>query len=215
MKKIKAVILDLDQTLTVDQGSWLQFTKLLGADFNVHQDIFNKFKNGQLDYISAKKELIDLWGSVSSLEKQSIEELFCKIELRDGALEAVNYLKSKYSVCIISGAIDIFVEVISKKLGIKDYYASTKFIFNEENILVDFEYKLTRGEEKLEFFTSYISKYGFKPNECCAIGDGDSDIPIFEKVGLPILFIATETTSENKDKIKTHLKNWRGVSSIL
>ncbi len=215
MKKIKAVILDLDQTLTVDQGSWLQFTKLLGADFNVHQNIFNRFKNGQLNYISAKKELIDLWGSVSSLKKESIKDIFNKIELRDGALEAVNYLKSKYSVCIISGAIDIFVEVISEKLGIKDYYASTKFIFSEENILIDFEYKLSKGEEKLEFFTTYITKYGFKPNECCAIGDGDTDIPIFEKVGLPILFISTETTTENKNKIKTYLKDWKDISSVL
>ncbi len=215
MNKITTVILDLDQTITVDQGSWLQFTKLLGADFNVHLDIFNRFKAGELDYLTAKRELINLWRSADPLNKDSIEKIFNKIELRPGAFEGVQYLKSKYNVCIISGAIDVFVGVMAEKLGVKDHYASTKFLFNSDNILFDFEYTLSRGEEKLDFFENYIKKWGINPDECCAIGDGDSDMPIFEKAALPILFIAEETSEENKNNIKTHLLNWKDISKPL
>ncbi len=215
MDKIKYIILDLDQTLTIDQASWLQFTNLLGADFNIHIDIFNKFKTGELDYPEAKKQLIELWKSVSKLDRKSIEEIFDKVELREGALEGVNYLKSKYKICIISGAIDVFVDLMANKLGIEDRYASTKFIFDENDCLIDFSYKLSRGEEKLEFFKDFCEKYGADPKECAAIGDGESDMPIFEEVGLPILFIASETTSEQKEEIKTHLRSWREITSLL
>jgi 2-hydroxy-3-keto-5-methylthiopentenyl-1-phosphate phosphatase len=103
--KYKYIILDLDQTVTVDQGSWLQFTSLLGADFKIHLDIFNRFKAKELSYIDAKKELIDLWKSVNQLDRKSIENVFSKIQLRDGVIEGIEYLKSKYKMCIISGAI--------------------------------------------------------------------------------------------------------------
>jgi phosphoserine phosphatase len=214
-KNIKAVILDLDQTLTVDQGSWLRFTTLLGADFKVHLDIFNRFKAGELTYPDAKKELIELWKSVNTLERKSIVEIFSKIELRAGALEAVSYLKSKYKLCVISGAINIFVDVISAKLGIEDKYSSTKFIFDESDVLVDFQYKLNRGEDKVAFFHDFCSKCSIEPQECAAIGDGESDMPIFKEAGLPILFIAAETNDEQKSLVKCHLKSWEDISEIL
>lgn len=215
MKKIKAVILDLDQTLTIDQASWLQFTQLLGADVNIHLDIFNQFKQGKIGYLEAKGKLINLWRSVNNLDKDSIQSIFEKIELRPGVVDAISYLKSKYNLCIISGAIDIFVDLIADKLGIIDRYASTKFIFDQYNNLSDFKYQLSRGEEKLEFLYKYCDKYQLNPLECAAIGDGDSDIPIFEKVGLAILFIAEETTLENQKKIKSHLRNWQDIKLLL
>jgi phosphoserine phosphatase len=213
--ELKYVILDLDQTLTVDQGSWTQFTTLLGADARVHLEIFNEFKTGELTYREAKKNLIDLWKSVSRLDRRSIEEIFEKIELREGALEALEYLKTKYKLCIISGAIDVFVDVVSKKLEIEDRYASTKFIFDQDNVLTDFQYILSRGEEKVKFFNEFCSKYNINPIECCAIGDGESDIPIFEKVGLPILFVAFETTLESKEKVQIHLSDWKDIKKFL
>lgn len=44
-RNIKHVILDLDQTITIDQGPWLQFTQLLGTNPDIHTDIFNKYRN--------------------------------------------------------------------------------------------------------------------------------------------------------------------------
>jgi phosphoserine phosphatase len=212
---IKAVILDLDQTLTTDFGSWLQFTTLLGADQNVHAEIFKKYKLGEMSYKKAKTELIDLWKITGKTNRQDVVYAFNRIKLRKGVLNAVKYLKRNYLVCIISGAIDIFVNVIADKLEINNFYASTKFIFNDKDELVDFEYKLSRGEIKLEYFYDFCSKNNLYPNECAAIGDGDSDMPIFEKVGLPILFLASETSAEQKEKIKVHISKWKEIYKIL
>lgn len=213
--EIKAVILDLDQTLTTDEASWLQFTELLGADKVKHTEIFEKFKSGELSYPAAKTELISLWRDVNNLDRKSIEQIFAKVEFREGAAEAVAYLKTKYKLCIISGAIDVFVEVAAQKLGIEDKYSTTKFKFDSEDKLVDFDYKLSRGEDKLQFFEDFCRKHNIDPKECAAIGDGDSDMPIFSKVGLPILFLAAETTKEQKKKVKVHLEDWNEIQGLL
>lgn len=214
-ENVKAVILDLDQTLTTDTASWLQFTSLIGADPRVHAQIFAEFKLGKINYPTAKKTLINLWKTTGKTNWADINKVFKQIELRKGAIPAIEYLKRKYVVCIVTGSIDVFAEITAKKLGVKNYYASTKFIFDGNNQLVDFNYKLSRGEDKLEFFDRFCKKSGFKPEECAAIGDGESDMPIFKRVGTPILFLASETTEDQKKKIKLQIKNWKEISKFL
>ena len=213
--KIKVVVLDIDQTLTIDTASWLQFTNLLGTDSEIHTNIYNKFKEGKISYTKAKTQLISLWRCVSKLDRETIREIFKKIELREGAMEAVEYLKQKYKLCLISGAIDIFVDVISEKLGIEDKYASTKFIFDDRGILKDFKYKLSRGEEKVGYLHDFCDKYKVDPKNCAAIGDGESDVPIFNEVGLPVLFIAEETNERLKRSIKVQIRNWDEIYKYL
>lgn len=213
--KIKAVILDLDQTLTTDTASWYQFTELLGANSKVHEEIFTRFRKGELSYAAAKLELINLWRGAHSLTRQSIQELFSQVKLRDGALEAVAYLKTKYRLCIISGAIDIFVAVMAEKLGITDFFAATRFKFDSAGQLSDFDYTLSRGEEKLGFLQQFCNKHDLERIDCAAVGDGESDRPIFDEVGLPILFIAEETAPELRESIPQQIKEWREIKKFL
>lgn len=215
MGKIKAIILDLDQTLTTDEASWLQFTELIGADKKTHIKIFEDYKSGELEYIVAKEKLIKLWETTGRTHKDNIVEAFKRVCFRKGVKDAVKYLNHKYTLCIISGAIDTFVEVASKELHIEHRYATTKFKYDKSGYLVDFEYKLSRGEEKLEYLKMFCNKTGIKSTECAAIGDGDSDVPIFGAVGLPILFIAEETSDELKEKFPVQLKNWNEIQKIL
>ena len=124
-------------------------------------------------------------------------------------------LKQKYKLCIISGAIDVFVDVISRKLGIYDRYTSTKFIFDNNEILMDFNYKLSRGEEKVGFFHDFCTKNNLAPEECVAIGDGDSDMPIFGEVGFPVLFIAKETTEDLRKTVERQISKWSEIYKYL
>lgn len=213
--KIKAVILDLDQTITTDEASWLQFSRILGADPGVHTEIYENFKQGKLSYLEAKSQLLYLWNETGKSSRKNINNAFKRIRLRDGTFEAIEYLKSKYHLCIISGAIDLFVQTIAEKLAIDTWYASTRFKFDTEDNLVDFDYKLSRGEEKLQFLEDYCDKHDIIPSQCAAIGDGESDMPIFTKVGLPILFLAKETSFQQRKVILTQIENWSEIYEIL
>ena len=213
--KIKAVILDLDQTITTDEASWLQFTRILGADPVVHAQIYENFKQENITYPDAKAQLLNLWQKTGKANRQNIQESFAKIQLRDGALDAIEYLRGKYHLCIISGAIDQFVQIISEKLEINTWYASTRLKFDSQENLVDFDYKLSRGEEKLHFLEEYCNKKNIKHSQCAAIGDGESDMPIFSKVRLPILFLAKETSAQQRKLIPTQMEDWSEIYDIL
>lgn len=208
---VKAIILDVDQTLTGTTPSWLQFTELIGADVSEHERIYNDFINGEIDYKNAKEQLIDLWRKRMTLSRSNIKEVFSKIDLRDYAKEAVEYLSSKHKVCIISGTIDSFVELVASEIGVSDYYSATKFIFDKNDNLIDFEYTTDRGEKKLVFLNIFCKENNLEYKDICAIGDGESDSFLFEKVGIPILFINDETELELKNKYPLHLSRWLNI----
>lgn len=213
--KIKAIILDLDQTITTDEASWLQFTRILGADPLAHTEIFENFKDSKLTYPEAKAQLLNLWQATGKSNRQDIKMAFNQIRLRDGSVEAIKYLRGKYQLCIISGAIDLFVQTIAEKLAINTWYASTRLQFDTGDNLVDFDYRLSRGEDKLHFLEEYCKKQGIEPIQCAAIGDGESDMPIFSKVGQPILFLAKETTPQQRSVIPTQIKDWSEIYDLL
>lgn len=213
--KIKAVILDLDQTITTDEASWLQFTRILGADPLAHTEIYENFKHSKLTYPEAKAQLLSIWQATGKSNRQDIRMAFNQIRLRDGSIEAIKYLRGKYQLCIISGAIDLFVQTIAEKLAINSWYASTRLKFDTNGNLVDFDYKLSRGEDKLHFLDDYCNKYDISPDQCAAIGDGESDMPIFSKVALPILFLAKETTLQQRSVIPTRIKEWSEIYDLL
>lgn len=58
--KLKAVIFDIDNTLTNDI-SWLRVTEILGASVSEHEAIFAKFLVNELPYKEAKRQLVRLW----------------------------------------------------------------------------------------------------------------------------------------------------------
>lgn len=215
MKTIKYVVLDLNRTLTSNEGSWIEFTGLLGADPTRHVDIFNNFREGKVTYSEAKKQLLDLWKNTNDLDRKSIISVFNQIELREGVIEGISYLKSKYTLCLISGAIDVFVNIIADRFKIEDRYAVTKFIFDQDNYLVDFEYTLNREVEKMKFLNVFCNKYNALPEEIAAIGDGESDMKIFQEVGYPILFLAEETSTKSQQEIRTHLSSWVNIENVL
>ncbi len=206
MSKIKAIIFDVDQTLTVEV-SWLKFTRLLGADEAKHSDIFQKFKTGELSYPKAKSQLLKLWLATDKANVFTIRDIFRSFEFSQGTEDIIKYLQAKgYKLCLISGSMDLYIEIVAQRLKIDDWYASTKMHFEADGKLYDFDYTLGRGEEKLKFFDQFCALNNIEPEECAAVGDGDTDMPIFEKVALPILFVAPETTKEQQGKVKTKIK---------
>ena len=66
---IKAVVFDIDNTLTNDV-SWLKATELLGASVEKHVDIFDKFSKNKLSYKVSKQQLIQLWEDTGNNNKQ-------------------------------------------------------------------------------------------------------------------------------------------------
>jgi HAD superfamily phosphoserine phosphatase-like hydrolase len=179
--KITTIIFDVDGTLS-EEVSWLKLTQGLGGSPEEHADIFDRFKKGKLTYPEAKRQLILLWQDTGNANKTFMTQMFLSWSLKHDAEETITYLKQNYRVCLMSGAVDLYVKIVAEKIGITDWYANTELIWNEENNLVDFNYHADQAQKKLEHFKDYISKNNIKRGECAIVGDGDSDLALFKEL---------------------------------
>jgi phosphoserine phosphatase len=113
----KVIIFDVDGTLT-DDISWLNITSGLGADALEHKRIFEEMKSGILTYSQAKSLLIALWQETGNANKDFMESMFNSWSVKDDAADVINYLASKYHICLMSGAVDLYVQTIARRLGV-------------------------------------------------------------------------------------------------
>lgn len=180
-KEIETIIFDVDGTLT-EEVSWLKITEGLGAPPEKHAQIFSDFKAGKLSYPEAKGQLISLWQSTGNANKPYMEKMFRSWGLKQDAEETVDYLKKAYRVCLMSGAVDLYVQIVAEKLGIEDWYANTQLIWDEQGNLIDFHYFADQAQKKLDHLSEYLAKHGLDKRKCAVVGDGDSDIALFREL---------------------------------
>jgi len=179
--KIDTIILDVDGTLSEDI-SWFKLTQGLGVSVEKHTETFNQMKQGQLTYLEAKKQLIELWQSSGNAKKNYMKRMFESWKLKDGARDIVTYLKKHYRVCIISGAVDLYVQTIAEKLTVSDWYANTQLVWDNDGNLIDFCYFADQAQKKLEQFRDYVRQNKLNVTKCAVVGDGDSDLSLFKEL---------------------------------
>lgn len=147
INNIKVIIFDVDGTLS-DDISWLKITECLGADPKIHTQIFDRMKKGELSYPDAKKQLIDLWQKTGNANKLFMKNMFSDWNLKDDSVETIKYLSEKYRICLMSGAVDFYVETVAQKLEIRDWFANTELIWDSKNNLIDFNYFIDQSAKK-------------------------------------------------------------------
>lgn len=203
---IKVIIIDIDGTLT-DEISWIKLTQCLGANAQEHLRIFNEFKEHKLSYTDAKRMLITLWQDTGKSTKSELKKIFSSWNLKNDAQEIIEYLKKKYTVILISGSVDTYVEVVAKKLGIVIWYANTKLIWNKQGQLIDFDYHRDQAKKKVEQLEEFLKTNHYTKDQCLVIGDGDSDLELFRILPFSIAVI-------NENYLELEQLAWKNVSSL-
>jgi len=169
----------VDKTISGDV-SWLRLTSDLGADPDVHGTIFNAFLANNIDYPTAKKQLLDLWTSTGNASKEFMRQVFYSWQLKSDAKEIVEYLRAGYALCLMSGSMDLYVQTVADKLTIADWYANTELIWDNQDNLIDLNYFRNQSARKLVHLKDYFTKYPqFNASNTLIVGDGDSDLELF------------------------------------
>ena len=180
---IKAAVFDVDGTLSPDI-SWTKLTQQLGFIVPHHVEIYEKFKSGALGYEAAKNELLMLWNALGPLKKSRLAEIFENWELKKDAAPIFQYLKSKgYITCLITGSVDLFAEVVAKKVGADFWYANADLIWGDNDTLVDLIYDKNASWKKLQQLKEFCASNSLNLNECAVVGDDSNDIEIFKATG--------------------------------
>lgn len=192
---IKAIIFDIDGTLT-SESSWNSITPALGASLEMHLDLYGRFKKGEISDHEVVETMTKEFKKSGKANKENILNVFENVPIRDGVEEIVPYLKEKYHVMMITGAMDAYAEIISRKTGIEDYAWNTKIHWDEDGYLDRFEYYSGQEELKLKQLKEYCEEKGIAVEQCAAVGDSWNDVHLFDATGNGIFI---ESKYEDRD----------------
>ncbi len=204
--KIELICFDVDGTL-VDGTSWLILTEGLSCSSQEHLDIFRRCQKGEITFTEGERLLTKMYQNSGNANKNFISNLFDSVKIKSETIDLISCLKEKgYKIYLISGAIDIYVESIAKKLGVDGFYANSTLEFDNKGILQKINYHSNQGEMKVEQLRNLVKDLGVNIKQVAFVGDGENDIEVFKatKHG-----VAVHSPSEELNKIA-----WKKVNSL-
>ena len=182
MGELKLVCFDLDDTLIREIHS-VMLPCILNGKEKEHSFIQEQEENGLIDYKSADYLRVKL---LLGLEERKITQSFLEIAkpLKNikNVIEALHEQNIK-CIVITVGPRQV-AKVVCDIWGFDDYYGS-----NYEVVDGVFTGKILNyigAEQKIECLQDFCKKNNIKPNECIAVGDGSTDIPVFQYCGRSI-----------------------------
>ncbi|MCH7604513.1 HAD family phosphatase, partial [Patescibacteria group bacterium] len=171
MDKFKLVCFDVDGTL-VDSVSWFLLTEGLGCSSERHSEIFSRAKKQELSFLEGERMLTQMYRESGNATQEFIRGIFSRVRPKSEAKGAISYLKQNgYSVYLISGAIDMYVEEIARKLEVDGFYANSTLEFDSKGVLERLNYRGNQGEVKAKQLSELVDKLGIGIHETVFVGD--------------------------------------------
>lgn len=186
--KIKLVCFDLDDTLIRDIHS-VMLPCILNGKEKEHSIIQKQEEDGQLDYMTADYLRAELLFGLSEIEiKSRFLELAKPLE---NIPETVNLLHKQGLKCLLItvGPVQV-ARVVSAIYGLDGYYGSNYEVIDGKFTGKIIEY--IRAENKVNCLKDFCKKNKIDPSECMAVGDGSTDIPVFQYCGKSIALNACD-----------------------
>lgn len=185
IEQIDHIIFDIDGTLT-PYLSWMRITWGLAQPgekkiaVQEHKRLYRLFKNEEIDYPEFKQCLLEIWQKTGNANYEYMVSMFRSWCLKDDAVETIDHLKHSYSLCLMSGAVDLFVKVVAEQLEIEDWYANTDLKWDMRGNLIDFHFYPNGSKKKVEQLFEYCREKGIDWERCAIVGDGDTDYDLFQ-----------------------------------
>ncbi|MDD7793917.1 HAD family hydrolase [Clostridium sp. 'White wine YQ'] len=182
MIQSKLVCFDLDDTLIKEIHS-VMLPCILNGKEKEHSLIQQQEEEGILDYILADYHRAEL---LLGLEEYKIAESFLKIAKPIKNIKSVvEALHEQNIKCIvITVGPKQVAKVVSSIWGFDYYYGSDYEVI--EGIFTGKILNYISAEQKISCLQDFCKNNGIKPEECIAIGDGSTDIPMFDYCGKSI-----------------------------
>jgi phosphoserine phosphatase len=206
MGKLRLVVFDVDGTLIKVDSSWSFLHEKLGTWSNGKQHA-EQFFQGRITYEEWAQLDASLWKN-QSLSK--IQQIANEIPYTDGAQVVIKTLKKRHvRVALLSAGLSLLGERIEKELDI-DYSLSNELIVKNGFLTGEVKVNVSLNN-KDQALNHILQKFNLKSDECCAVGDDESLIPLFRKVALGIAFNPCSDEVEKNADIVVKSKNLRDI----
>jgi phosphoserine phosphatase len=183
MKKLRLVVFDVDGTLIRVESSWQHLHEQLGT-WDRGRKYAERFFRGFITYEDWARLDASLW---RGLPLERVQRIVNDIPYTDGARDAITTLRRRgLVVVLLSAGLSIVTDRIRGEIGVDDSLANELvvkdgFLTGEVKVNVSFR-------SKDEALHRILERFDVTPDECAAVGDDETLIPLFEKVGLGIAF---------------------------
>jgi phosphoserine phosphatase len=178
---LKLVCFDLNKTL-IKENTWLDLNLAMGMTKEEDDELMRLYNESKITYEESQSMLENFYKSRGNGNKVKIVESISKYHYAKGAIEIINYLKSKgYKIALVTGSIDLLVKMVASELGIEMYSAHNKLQFDKNGNFVKI---ICDGDDK-DFKLLQLEKFCNKENilieQSVCVGDGDNDLRMFTK----------------------------------
>lgn len=210
MKKLRLVVFDVDGTLTRVESSWQHLHEQLGT-WDKGRKYAERFFQGLITYAEWARLDASLWRDLS-LER--VQRIVNDIPYKDGARDTITTLKRRgLVVVLLSAGLSIVTDRIREETGVdfslaNELVVKNGFLTGEVKVKVPFN-------NKDEVLYRILERFGITPDECAAIGDDETMIPLFGKVGLGIAFNSQKKIVEKHADVVVRGNDLRQVLSHL
>ena len=196
------VVFDLDGTLTPHKSVWEYIHRELGTWEGRGEGHLRDWEAGRIN--DAEFALVDAmeW---KGRHVDEIRQVVGGIPILPGAREVVDFLKDKgCRVIILSSGLDVLAGRVADELGITEHY-SNKLVVAKDGILTGRDEYLVPISAKGEVLEKIQASCGIGPDDTIAIGDGSTDIPMFQRAA--VSFAINDAGPETIAAATHHVKN--------
>lgn len=184
MADIRLVCFDLDDTLTREIDS-VKLLCMLNDSLDPVLAIDRREAAGELHWIEADHHRARL---LRGLAADRVREGFRRImKPIEGILPAVESLHGAgmHTVLITAGPVQV-ARAAAEEWGFGGFYGSEYVV--EDGIFIGEISSHIGDSGKVACLREYCAAHGIAPEECAAVGDGVTDLPLFRWCGLSIAF---------------------------
>lgn len=182
MRREKLVCFDLDDTLIREIHS-VMLPCILNGKEKEHFFIQEQEEKGVISYVSADYLRAEL---LSGLEESKIAQYF--LEIARPLKNIRNVIDTLHEHNIKSIVITVGPKQVAKVVynmwGFDGYYGSDYEVVN--GVFTGKILNYVRAEQKVECLRDFCKNNNIRPEECIAVGDGSTDIPVFKYCGKSI-----------------------------
>jgi phosphoserine phosphatase len=195
VKKLRLVVFDVDGTLMNVVSSWQFLHEKLGT-WNKGKQHAEQFLRGTITYEEWARLDASLW---KGLKLERVRQIVDSIPYTNGAKDVITFLrKNSFKVILLSAGLSLVTERIEREIGVdaslaNDLQVKNGFLTGEVKVNVSVD-------NKDVVLLHMLKKFNFETDECAAVGDDETLIPLFKKVNLSIAFNPrTEAVEEQAD----------------
>ena len=183
VKKLRLVVFDVDGTLLKAVSSWQFLHERLGT-WDRGKQYADQFFRGAITYEDWARLDASLW---RGLNLGRVRQIVDSIPYTIGARDVITVLRRNgFKVVLLSAGLSLVTERVEREIGVDDSLANDLKV--EEGLLTG-EVKVNVSvDNKDAALLRMLKRFNLGIDECVAVGDDETMIPLFEKVNLSIAF---------------------------